>query len=219
MKQVLNQKLNSIDILNIFIERHRLFSSFDPEADPNARLDFNSTITDWRNANDLLEWEELYPFYNQEFEINATPEEWKAVLVPASKKNLKGVCEFIARHTKHKNIESIRLLGNECLEAGVYKKFIENLEKKKINTTNIKPSSQISDYLDKYLIEITSEILFLSKGKKIIEKIEMKRKKKGLLNYINIFDKDRFIYSIPNIETFRDLILKIIEINTLNDNT
>jgi len=216
MKQILNQKLSSTDILNIFIERHKLLSPFDPEADPYAELNSNSTIKDWRDANDLVEWERLYPFYNQEFEINATHEEWEAVLVPASKKNLKGVCELIAKHTSQRDIESIKLLGSECLEAGVFKRFKEDLEKEKVDTTNIKPSSLLSDYLDKYLVEITSEVIFLTKGKKVIEKIEMKRKKKGFLNYINIFDKDRFIYSIPNIKTFRDLILKIIEIDKVN---
>lgn len=216
MKQILNQKLSSTDILNIFIERHKLLSPFDPEADPYAELNFNSTIKDWRDANDLVEWDKLYPFYNQEFEINATHEEWESVLVPASKKNLKDVCELIAKHKKHKDIQSIKLLGKECLEAGVFKRFKENLEKGKVDATNIKPSSLLSDYLDKYLVEIISETIFLSKGKRFIEKIEMKRKKKGFLNYINIFDKDRFIYSIPNIETFRDLILKIIEIDKVN---
>lgn len=216
MKQILNQKLSSTDVLNIFIEKHILLSPFDPEADPYAELNSNSTIKDWRDANDLVEWKKLYPFYNQEFEINATYEEWEAVLVPESKKNLIGVCELIARHKNQRDIESIKLLGNECLEAGVFKRFKESLETGKVDITNIKPSSLLSDYLDKYLVEITSEVIFLTKGKKVIEKIEMKRKKKGFLNYINIFDKDRFSYSIPNINTFRELILKIIEVEKIN---
>lgn len=216
MKQIISQKLSSKDVLNIFIEQHRLFSKFDPEADIYAELDFNSSIQDWRNANDLLPWYELYPVLNKEYEIDISLENWKKILEPAKKKKLIGVCELIAENVEHTNIESIKLLGNECLEAGVFKKFKEDLEKKKVDTTNIKPSNQLSDYLDKYLVEIISEIIFLSKGKKIIEQIEMKRKKKGFFNYINIFDKSRFIYSIPNINTFRDLILKIVEINKIN---
>lgn len=167
--KILNQELTSIDILNIFIEKHRLFTPLDPEADLYAELDFNSTIKDWRDANDLVEWEKLYPFYNQEFEINATHKEWEAVLVPASEKNLQGVCELIAKYKKHKDIESIKLLGNECLEASIFRRFKEDLERKKVDSTNITPSTLLSDYFEDYLEEIIAEVVFLSKGKRVID--------------------------------------------------
>ena len=85
-------KINSSDILNIFIEQHRLCSPLDIEADPYAELNFDSSIDDWRNANDLLGWKELSIVLNEGFNISATEEEWKNVLTPSSKKTLKDVC-------------------------------------------------------------------------------------------------------------------------------
>jgi hypothetical protein len=212
MKQMLNQKLNSIDILNIFINQHRLFSQFDPEIDIYAEFDFNSTVKDWSDANDLIQWDKLYLVYNQEFKINATREEWEAVLVPASKKKLIDVCEFIAAKATYPNIQSVKILGNESLEAGVFKTLMDNLTNKNVKTQNIKPSSKISDFLDEYMLEIITEVIFLSKGSTFIKKIEKKRRKKGILNSVNVFEKDRFVYYIPDINTFKELILKIIEV-------
>ena len=212
MKQILNQKLTAKDVLNIFIEEHKIFSHFDVEADPNAEINSNSTIKDWRDANDLLPWYKLYPFLNEKYNMDFSEEVWKEILEPEKTKKLMVVCEFIAKNSKYTNIESIKLFGNECLEAAVFRRLKENLEKK--NVTNIKPSSKLSDYLDEHLEIIITEILHLSKGKKIIDKIERKRQKEGFLNYINVFDKNRFIYSIPQINTFKDLIFKIIKVES-----
>lgn len=52
---VLDQQLSSTDILNIFIEQQRLCSPFDTEADPSIKLSFDSTISEWRAANDLID--------------------------------------------------------------------------------------------------------------------------------------------------------------------
>jgi hypothetical protein len=41
----------------------------------------------------------------------------------------------------------------------------------------------------------------------------MKRKKSGFINYINIFDKERYTLLTGEIKTFRDLTLKIIQVN------
>ena len=53
----------------------------------------------------------------------------------------------------------------------------------------------------------------ISNGKKVFEHFEMKIKKPGLLNHINIFDRDRYTFLTGDIITFRDLVSKIIEVN------
>ena len=117
---MIDQKLTPLDILNIFIEQHRICSPLDPEADESAELSFSSTIDDWRAANDLLPWKQLSEFLNLEFNISPTEEDWKNVLTPASIRTLKDLCELISRHSRHADIRPKKLLGKECLSSAVF---------------------------------------------------------------------------------------------------
>ena len=56
---ILPQQLNALDILNIFIEEHRICSPLDDEADVSIILNFNTTVSDWRCARDLMRWRPL----------------------------------------------------------------------------------------------------------------------------------------------------------------
>jgi len=51
---ILPQRLNALDVLNIFIEEHRICSPLDFEADETIILNFNTTVRDWREA-DVVE--------------------------------------------------------------------------------------------------------------------------------------------------------------------
>ncbi len=55
----------------------------------------------------------------------------------------------------------------------------------------------------------------LAKGEKVFDQLTLKRKKKGFFNYINVFDKDRYTLLSGDIQTFKDLTMKIIEANKL----
>ena len=60
---------------------------------------------------------------------------------------------------------------------------------------------------------MVEQTTIISRGKKVIDKFDLKLKKKGFFNYINIFDKDRYNILTGDIKTFRDLTMKIIEAN------
>jgi hypothetical protein len=207
------QTLTPFDILNIFIEQHRLCSPLDPEADPSAELSFNSTIDDWRAANDLLPWKQLSEFLNQEFNISPTEEEWKNVLTPASTRTLKDLCELISKHSTHVDIKPKNLLGQECLSSAVFLTLRKYLERRQVNVSDLRPSSLLTPYLEKYFSEMVEQTTIVANGKKVFDKFETKIKKPGFLNYINIFDRDRYEFLTGDIKTFRDLTLKIIEVN------
>jgi hypothetical protein len=213
MKESIRHILTPNDILNIFVEQHRLCSPLDPEADPSAELDMNSTIEWWRAADDLLPWKSLSKFLNESFNIQATEEEWESVLKPASIKTLKDVCELISKHSVHTDIESIKLLGNECLSAAVFLTLKKYLQLRQVDVTDLRPSSLVSPYLDKYYSAMVEQTIIISNGKKVFDKLDAKRTKTGFLNYINIFDKSRYTLSAGDIKTFRDLTMKIIEVN------
>jgi len=213
MEKTFKQIMTPTDVLNIFIEQHRLCSPLDPEADPYAELSFTSTIDEWRDANDLLAWRPLSEFLNKEFQIKATENKWKSVLTPSSTKTLKDVCELISKHSSKQDIRPLKLLGQECLSSAVFRTLIKYLSQRQVDVSEIKPSTSLTPYLEKYFSEMVEQTTIISNGKKVFEQFDTKRKKNGFFNYINIFDKDRYTFLTGDIKTFRDLTLKIIEVN------
>lgn len=201
------------DVLNIFIEQHRLCSPLDPEADPHAELCFNSTIDEWRDANDLLPWSQLSEFLNKEFQISPTADEWRSVLSPSDIRTLKDVCELISRYAQKKDILPKKVFGQECLSAAVFMTLKKYLSQRQVDVTEIRPSTLVAPYLEKYFSQMIEQTTIISNGKKVFEHFERKIKKSGLLHYINIFDRDRYTFLTGDIITFRDLVSKIIEVN------
>lgn len=207
-------KYSKEEILEIFKEQHRLCSSLDPEADPLAIIHSDMTIKEWRLANDLVPWKKLSEYLNQEFKINIDEKEWCKILVPESSKKLIGVCGIIADNAVKDEFEPKNLFGTPCIKAAVFLTLKKNLKNKGVDVSNLKPSSLISEYLEKYFTPTLEEITLT--GTKPIKEINVKLKKSGFWNAINIFDKDRYEITFSNLVTFRDLTEKIIELKKLN---
>jgi len=202
-------KYTAEEILQIFKEQHRLCSPLDPEADPYAEINNETTIREWRWANDLLGWRELSHFLNQEFRIEISENDWHNYLEPAKHRLLIDVCGLIAKHARKDIYESKILFGHPCLKASVFLTIKRNLEQKGVNVSELRPSSSLTEYLDKNFSPILEEITLT--GTSPIEKIDIKRKKRGFLNAINILDTDRYETLTGEIKTFRDLVEKIID--------
>jgi len=206
--------MTSESILKIFVEQHRLCSPLDPEADPYAELTINSTVAEWRDANDLLPWQPLSKFLSEEFNIAATTSEWEQVLTPPGKRTLNDVCSFISKKYSTDEIKPIKLLGQECLSAAIFLTLKKNLKRRGVNVDDLKPSSSVTPYIDKYFSQMLEQATILAKGEKVFDSFKTIRKKSGFWNYINIFDKDRYTFPNGGVDTFRDLTLKIIEANS-----
>ncbi len=209
--------MTSEDILKIFIEQHRLCSPLDPEADPYEELTMSSTIDEWRNANDLLPWRQLSKFLNDEFNLLVAEQEWQNVLTPSHERTLNDVCNFISKSTSTTEIKPINLLGQECLSAAVFLVLKKHLKRRDVDVADLRPSSSITPYLEKYFSQMLEQITIISKGEKVFDNLKIKRKKTGILNYINIFDKNRYTFITGDIQTFRDLTFKIIQSNNCNE--
>ncbi len=208
------RKYTSDEILEIFVEQHRLVSPLDPEAEPEAEILADMTVREWRWANDLLPWGKLYKFLNQEFRVNISEEEWKEALEPARKKSLWGVCQLISKYADKEIVEPVKLFGSECLSAAIFLTLKRKLVEKGVDVSEMKPSSRLSPYLEKHFSPVLGEIILT--GMNPIERIQEKRKKAGFWNAINIFDPDRYELLTGDIVTFRDLIEKMME-KSLND--
>ncbi len=164
MEQKIKQIMTPTDVLNIFIEEHRLCSPLDLEADPDTKLSFTSTIDEWRAARDLLPWRPLSEFLNEEFQIKATVDEWESALTPSSKRTLEDVCQLISRHSSKQDIQPINLLGQECLSSTVFRTLIKYLSQRKVDVSEIRPSTSITPYLEKYFSEMVEQTTIISNG-------------------------------------------------------
>ncbi len=202
-------KYTEEEILEIFKEQHRLCSPLDPEADPWAEITAEMTVREWRWANDLLGWKKLSEFLNQEFRVQISQQEWQNVLEPSRTRKLIEVCRLLSIYAEKDTYEPKTLFGKPCLKAGVFLTIKKNLKDKGVDVTELRPSSSLTAYMDKYFSPVLEEITLT--GTKPIDKIETRRKKKGFWNAINIFDPDRYETLTGDIKTFRDLTEKIIE--------
>ena len=205
------EKYSTEEVLAIFKEQHRLCSPLDLEAEPWTEITPEMTIREWRLANDLLGWKKLSEFLNQEFRIDITEKLWFETLEPAKSRKLIDVCKLISSHAIKDTYEPKKLFGQPCIKASVFLTIKRNLEQKGVNVSELKPSSSLVEYMDKYFSPILEEITLT--GTKAIEKIETKTKirKKGFSNSIKIFESQKPELLIAELKTFRDLVEKIIE--------
>jgi hypothetical protein len=211
----ISQKFNPDEVLNIIIEKYRLTCPFDPGADPYIKLNFSTTIKSWIFRCNLLPWDELYLFYKNLFDLKITHSEWNEFWnLTKSEKTLYDFCEFISINSKLEDIKPIKILGTECLSASVYYEFLKRLKNKNTLVSKISPNSELKNFLidDNDFSNIISEMIVLSKGRRVISKIIVSKKKNNFWNIKSIFNKNYYYYFGDEIITFRDLIEKIIEL-------
>lgn len=114
------RRMTPDDVLACFVDEHRQQCQYNAAMDSAARLNFDTTVADWREACDLLPCNTLGPALNKQFEINVSKDQWRAVLLPEFRSSLRGVCELIAAHAYAPVIEPARVFGRECRAAGAF---------------------------------------------------------------------------------------------------
>ncbi len=201
------------EVFKIFNEQHRLFSPLDPEADETVVLHIDSTIEEWRDANDLVDWPTLYKVLNNEFNVNIAKEDWNNALNPPKLRRLRDVCNLISQHYVDYEIPTLKLFGKDCEKASMFRELKHGLEQKGVDVSNLTPSSKISLYLNSdYAAKLIVTVTHLARGEKIFDSFKPILKKKGFWNYINIFDKDRYIYPSGGVDTFRELTCALLKV-------
>ena len=203
-------KYTAKELLEIFKEQQRLCVPLDDMA-YQIELTENTSIWEWRDAQDLLPWEELSKFLNQEFRINASKSEWKEVLTPEDDRTLRDLCSFIANKAEKIVFKPVKRLGTESLTAAIFLTIKMNLKKKGVDTSELRPSTSIEQFLevDDNFSPLIEEVTLT--GGRVFDKIEFgeletERRFKHWVD--KIFP--HIIYKRPlktgSIETFRDLV-------------
>ncbi|HEX4412773.1 MAG TPA: hypothetical protein VH107_04035 [Lacipirellulaceae bacterium] len=122
----------------------------DGETELEDPLTFQSKIAEWRDADEVGTWRNLARAMNGYWSISVPKAEWKAVLCPAGKRTLGGVCELIARHAKVAEIPDVTILGRRCREAGAFLAVRKILTDAGANSEEITPSTSLDRYAKRY---------------------------------------------------------------------
>lgn len=206
----------SDELLEIFKEQHRLCSPLDPMADETFVLTRETKIWELSDAQDLLPWYEYADFLNQEFGIEVPVKKWNAILEPDDKQTLGDLCDFLSSVAEKEIVKPVRRLGAECLSAAIFLTLKRNLKNKGVNVTELRPSTQIEEFLDinENFSPLLEEVTLT--GVKTFDKIEygkLQTEKRFKYWIDRIFPN--WVYRRPlhtgDIQTFRDLVEKIMD--------
>ncbi len=214
MSEVAKTYYTAAELFEIFKESHRLFSPLDPEADETIVLTPESTIDDWREAQDLLPWRDLATYFNKSFGLKLPLETtWYPVLEPSHKRTIGQVCELIAQHATKEVIPSVRPFGQDCQTAAVFLWLKGKLGNAGIDVSALRPSTPVADYKRHFGL-LMDEVL--RRGVRTIDKIELERFPAGeAWKYVVDFFFPNSAYRrrllTGDVVTFRDLVERIVE--------
>lgn len=161
---ILREPVTAEYVLSVFREQHRLYFLLDFDMLPREELTFESTVEEWREQMDLLDWRPLGQTENELWEINLSDEEWKQVLEPEDEKTLGGVCELIARHATAPVIREETFFGKPCRPASAFLTIRALLQEAGADVSEIAPSTDLSAYSYQYGRTFLSTIANLSPG-------------------------------------------------------
>ncbi len=151
-------------VLRVLVDAHRQQCQFDPEAQSDVNLTFDTTVAEWRSACDLLAWRRLAHSLNDWWQIERTEEEWRAVLEPARECRLREVCQFIAATASMPLLPASRFLGVTCHSATAFKAIRDALASAGASVAGLRPSSSLDPFLRRYLTVFLSDISRLAPG-------------------------------------------------------
>ena len=143
-------KYSKEDIFEMLISQYQFAIEFDPVVVKGMDFNYQSSIFDWRDACDLVEPKKLAKLFHEEFKINRPLAELEKILVNENKRTVSDLCEYLSEHAQREKIEPVKLLGQNCHTASIFKTLKQNLTKKGADTSDLKPSTEIKPFFLKY---------------------------------------------------------------------
>lgn len=132
-------------VLEVLRDSHRHQCAFDPEADTDAQLSFDTSVAEWRDACDLVGTQGLGAALNEVWGITIAPEAWKAVLEPPTSRTLRDVCDLIASQAQKTLVLKAGYLGASSRSAAAFLAVRSLLLRAGADPATIRPSAPIAD--------------------------------------------------------------------------
>jgi hypothetical protein len=151
-------------VLEVLRDSYRQQCRYDPEAEPDIVLSFDTTVAEWRQACDLLPWRGIADAFNIEWGIQCSREQWKAALEPAKRRTLRDVCMLLAQHAELPQIRPVAIFGSACLSAGMFLTIRSLLRKAGADVAEVAPSTPLDSYTRRYPEVFLGPISWLAPG-------------------------------------------------------
>jgi hypothetical protein len=152
------EKYQPAEILQIIRANYIQQQQFDDIVLKGQELTFETTISEWTDICDLVETTELWRYLNYYFHLEADRETWMNILEPDDKRNLANLCNFIANFAEKEIIRPVKLFGNDCDTAAIFKSLKRRLENRGIDVSDFRPSTQLEPLVKKYRSVLIEEI-------------------------------------------------------------
>ena len=152
-------------VLSVFRDSHRQQCEYDPEAESDIELTFDSTISEWRQACDLAAWRPLSKALEDWFNIEIPKSEWKQLLEPAGEKRLRELCDDIARRAERVIVRPKNILGCSCETASAFLAVKELLSQAGADITGLRPHTPLAEFTRLYLGVFLTDIGKLYPGR------------------------------------------------------
>ena len=157
-------KYSKNEILEIIISSYHFQTEFDPVVIKGMEPNFETTIFEWRDICDLLEAKELAKVYHESFNLKTPISELEYLLIEEDKNTISDFCEYISKNAERQNIKPIKILGQNCQTASIFRTLKHNLKEKGADISELKPSSKITPFFLKYNWLLVDEVNKIAPG-------------------------------------------------------
>lgn len=151
-------------VLAVLRDEHRQAVEVDGGCDPDIDLTFESTVSEWRIANDLLPTKQLGRALNESWALTLSDAEWRDVLTPAHKRTLRDVATLISQHTTRTQLLPLTIAGTSCLPAAAFLAIKDCLAADGVDVNAIAPSTPLHEFTRHHWLTFIRRISRLSPG-------------------------------------------------------
>jgi hypothetical protein len=150
-------------ILAIFQDWQRLELGRTP--DEKEILSFQTSVNDWLDSADFLDWKSVSKGLNEFFASNFSTDEWRVVMKPEKKRSLLDVCTLISSRATLPVLNEAKFLGASCKTASAFLALRARLQVAGVDTTKLRPSSKLDDFLRLHFQALANAIFKLAPGR------------------------------------------------------
>ncbi|MGA3142703.1 MAG: hypothetical protein ABSF10_06620 [Verrucomicrobiota bacterium] len=150
-------------ILGIFQDWQRLELGRLP--DEKDALTFNTTVHEWLDSADFLDWKTVSKGLNEFFTTNFSKDEWRTAMKPEKKKTLRDVCTLISSRATLPTLNEAKFLGASCKTASAFLALRARLQLAGVDATKLLPSARLDDFLRLHTQAMANAILKLAPGR------------------------------------------------------
>ena len=156
-------KYTTTNLIYILQEDYKQRAVLDEEVEDFV-ITADTLLIDWRENCNLLEWEKLSLYFNRCFDINIPWQVWKERVFPENEKTLKDLGILISIYAEKPECKPVRLLGQECLSAGIFRMLMSRLASRGVIITGISPSVEIGEWLMTNAGDLMQEMCLIAPG-------------------------------------------------------